>query len=75
MLEYHHRNPFLIIIFTFLGMLVRFMLFYPFSYLIGKTPKNLWSFSEGFKQIVYNILLTFLIFTGFLFYMIYDIIN
>ncbi len=75
MLENHQRNPFLILVFTFVGMFIRYVFFSLISFVLGNKIKNIWSFSEGFKQIVYNILLTFLIFIIFIFYVIYDIVN
>lgn len=75
MFEYNDRNPFLILVFTFIGMVVRFAVFYLISSINGINPKKLLYFSEGFKQIVYNLLLTFLIFTTFVFYLVFDIVN
>ena len=69
MLENYPRNPFLIVLFTFVGMIIRFVFFNIILIVKGIKPTSLWSFSDGFKQVVYNLLLTlFLMLTATLFF-------
>jgi hypothetical protein len=61
------RNPLLIYVFCAIGMVIRFAFFYCISLILGKKPRALNYFSEGFKQILYNlILLLFLMFASIL---------
>ncbi len=70
----NYRNPFLVYIFTMIGARIRFGFFYVLSVIRGNKTRSFPSFTEGFNQIVYNIVLTFLvmmiIFFGFIFYMV-----
>ena len=59
MLENYPRHPFLIVLFTFVGMVIRFVFFFLLSFVRGIKPNDFWSYSYGFKQVVYNLLLTF----------------
>lgn len=65
MLRNHGRNPLLIFIFTIIGSYIRYIFFYLIAKLKGEKPKNFYTFSDGFKQIVYNLLfILFLILAG-----------
>lgn len=72
MLENHPRNSLLILVFTAIGMLIRYCFFSVFYILIDRKIKNILAYSQGFNQIVYNILLTLLIIIVFVFYLVYD---
>lgn len=61
MLDNHPRNPLLIFLFTLFGAGIRYAFFYLVAILSSKYPKPFSNYSNGFKQIVYNILLTFLL--------------
>lgn len=78
MLENYPRNPFLIVLFTFIGMIIRFVFFSLISLVRGMESRDFLSFSNGFKQVVYNLLLTFfviLVFTLFFIYKSFPIVN
>jgi len=62
MQNHPRRNPLVILIFSCIGMAIRYVLFYLLSVVKGTTPKKIQHFSEGFKQVVFNLLLTVFIF-------------
>ena len=74
-MQNHPRNPILIIVFSTIRMTIRYGLFYCFSIIKGTTPKKIRSFSEGFKQIVYNLILTLVILFGLFFFIIFYQLN
>ena len=74
-MENHYRNPLLILIFTFLGMLIRYSYFYIWYSVIGRPIKKIDYYSNGFKEVIYNILLTLFAIMGFILWMVYDIVN
>lgn len=60
MLRNHPRNPLLISILTAVGGGIRYFLFNIIKIIRGeKTPKSYRDYSDGFQQILYNVLLTF----------------
>lgn len=63
----YSRNPIVIFVFTVIGMTIRFVFFYCVSFVRGEKSKSYMSFSNGFHQIVYNLLLTLGIFMGVFF--------
>jgi len=71
MLENYPRNPFLILLFTFVGMVIRFMFFFLLSFVRGVKSNDFWSYSHGFKQVVYNLLLTFFLLLTITLFFIY----
>ncbi len=71
MLENHPRNPLLILVFAAIGMLIRYLFFSLILVLTGNKPKKILDYSEGFYQIVYNILLTLVFIIILIFYLIY----
>jgi hypothetical protein len=75
MLDYHHRNPLLILVFTFTGMLIRYLFFVFVLTLVGRKTKKLLDYSKGINQVIYNVLLTFFVFTALIFFMIYRNLN
>jgi membrane protein insertase Oxa1/YidC/SpoIIIJ len=65
MLRNHGRNPLLIFVFTIIGSSIRYIFFYVLDKIKGEKPKSFYAFSDGFKQIVYNLLfILILIFAG-----------
>jgi len=71
MLENYPRNPFLILLFTFIGMVIRFMFINLILFVRGIKSRDFWSFSNGFKQVVYNLLLTFFLILAVTLFFIY----
>jgi len=57
-------NPLLLFVFTVIGSSVRYLFFYILYQIKGEKPKGFYAFSNGFKQIVYNLLLMVLLFLG-----------
>ena len=55
------RNPLLILVFTIIGMTIRYCFFFCILPIFGKKPKKFIKYSEGLRQITYNLLLTMLI--------------
>ena len=67
MLRNHPKNPLLILIFTAIGASIRYILFKTFGIIRGeKINKNFYDYSNGFKQIAFNLLLTFFLIIGIL---------
>ena len=75
MLENHPRNPFLILVFTALGMFMRYSFFSVVSIFTRNKPKKMQYYSEGFHQVVYNILLTLVIIIACVLYMVHDALH
>jgi hypothetical protein len=67
MLRNHPRNPLLILVFTAIGAGIRYCLF-AFIFIIRgeKSRKNFYDYSNGFKQITYNLLFVFFLIIGLL---------
>lgn len=69
------KNPFVILIFSFVGMSIRYVMFFWISKIKGSKPKNFVAFSEGAKQIIYNLLVTMMTIVIFVFTLIYNLIK
>jgi hypothetical protein len=67
------KNSPLVIIITFFGMLVRYVFINLIRLASGRKPKQFYDFANGFRQILYNILILFLIFFLMLIYMLYEV--
>jgi xanthosine utilization system XapX-like protein len=65
------NSPFVIIV-TFFGMLLRYLILNVIRILMGKKPKNILAYSQGFKQILYNIMIIFGCLFLYLFYKLYE---
>jgi membrane protein DedA with SNARE-associated domain len=73
MLENHPRNPLVVLIFTFFGASIRYLFFSAIGFIRGeKYPKRFDQYSEGFNQVLYNILLLFLLLIGGLIWIAYQ---
>ena len=71
MLDNYPRNPLLIFLFTCVGMVCRYGFFFLISILKGKQARQLLYFAEGFKQIIFNLLVTFFLIEAFVSLLIY----
>jgi hypothetical protein len=69
------RSPLLIFIFTVIGSSMRYGFFYLLYQIKGEKPKGFYAFSDGFKQIVYNLLIMVLLVIGGLILIAYYAIN
>lgn len=67
------RNPLLILVFCFIGISIRFCLINSIRIIIAKKPKHFFSFSDGFNQVVINLLLTLFSIVFFVIYAIYKL--
>lgn len=70
-MENDYRNIFLIYLLTIIGASIRYVFFNLIFLLLGKKRKPIAHFTTGFNQIVSNLLLTFMIFIGFFFLLLY----
>ena len=75
MLENYPRNPLLIFVFTAIGMFIRYLFFSLILVLAGNKTKNMLHYSDGFRQVVYNLLLTLLIIIVLIFSVIYNTVH
>ena len=74
-LDNYPRNPFLILVFTAIGMLIRYSFYSTYNILRGIKTKKILKYSEGFNQIVYNILLTLVIILALILHIVYFSLN
>jgi len=73
MLRNHPRNPIVILIFTFIGAGIRYLFFSIIDFIREEKPtKPFYRYSDGFNQILYNILLLFLLLIGGLIWIAYQ---
>lgn len=74
-LENWPRNPLLIVVFTIVGVTIRYCFFFCVLSILGKRPKKFEKYSDGILQITYNLLLTLMIVLGIFIWMISDMIS
>jgi hypothetical protein len=60
----NEKNSPIVIIFTFIGMVLRFITINFVRLISGQPLKNFFSFAQGFKQVLYNILVILGLFIG-----------
>jgi len=58
----NNRNPLVVLIFGFIGMLFRFLFFTVFNRIVGNPHHKVAYFSNGAKQIIYNVLVSLVFF-------------
>ncbi len=73
--EENFRNPLVIYLFCGLGMCLRFLFFKPFYLITGKKQRGLKAYANGFKQIVYNLLLSLFLILAVVFLMIFQSVH
>lgn len=71
-MQNQYRNPILIIIFSVIGMTIRYLLFYFYTKIRGRKPRGFYSFSKDSNQIIYNIILTLIIMFSLFLIIIYN---
>lgn len=71
-LDNYPRNPLLILVFTAMGMLIRYCFYSVINILMKRETKKLLEYSDGISQVIYNLLLTFIIVIALFFYLVFD---